>query len=254
VGYFCPDFGNIKPVICPPGKVCDGIGLATPRSSCPKGHYCLSGTKSRVPLTFESNDDWILEKETGIANDNRNPLDYTLRNRVPPASGKYRLEYDPHEIVVAEQPIPCNIGYYCREGVASPLPIESNFSTPQPCFDGFFCPRGSSTPEGSGPCKTGYYCPSTTVAIVCPKGHHCPGIANIKPFACHPGSYSNSTGSSSCELCEIGHICPKSGMAIPQPCPAGFICDIRGLSIPDKLCTPGFICEEGTSTDDPDSD
>lgn len=253
VGYVCPDFGTIKPVICPPGRVCDGIGLAKPSSSCPKGHYCLSGTKSRIPLTFKSNDNWIIEEETGIAT-YRNSSDFSLRNRVLPASGTYRLEHAPNRVVFAEQPIPCDVGYYCRNGVGSPISIISNFITPQKCYDGFFCPRGSSSPEGSGPCKTGYYCPSAILAVECPKGHHCPGIANTKPLECQPGTYSNSTRSSSCRLCEIGSICPKWKMFKPQHCPAGFVCDTKGLSVPDKPCTPGFICEEGTSTDDTDSD
>ena len=37
-----------------------------------------------------------------------------------------------------EQPIPCPLGTYCREGVSTPVTVIGDYSTPQPCFDGFF--------------------------------------------------------------------------------------------------------------------
>jgi hypothetical protein len=219
VGYICPNFGMIKPIICPPGKVCDRTGLARASSKCPKGNICLEGTKSKI--TYNTT---ILQ---------------------------YQLQLVPESSLTAEKPIPCPSGFYCREGVASMTSIEGDFSTPQKCYDGYYCPRGSFAPEGLGACKSGYYCPQmTNQAIECLKGHHCPGIANTKPIECHPGTFSNSTGLSSCLLCDIGHICPSKGMEIPKLCPAGYICDQKGLSVPEKICTPGFICKEGTSTAD----
>ena len=253
VGYTCPDFGMSKPLICQPGKVCDRMGLVSPSSSCPKGHICLAGTKSRSPLTSESNDEWVVDKETGIATENRDEFHWSQRNREPPATGKYWVEHPPKQNLTAEQPIPCDIGFYCREGVATTTSILGNFSTPQRCYDGFFCPRGSFTPEGSGPCKPGFYCPTPSLAIAAPEGHHCAGVGNTKPIECHPGTYSDSIGRSSCSLCEKGTICPEWGMVKPKLCPAGFICDTMGLSVPYKSCTPGFICLEGTTTEDIDA-
>lgn len=54
------------------------------------------------------------------------------------------------------------------------MPIPLNFSTPQRCYNGFFCPRGSTTPEGTGACPSGYFCPTQVLAVACPPGGNCP--------------------------------------------------------------------------------
>ena len=72
---------------------------------------------------------------------------------------------------LAEAPFPCPIGHFCRAGAGTQIPVPKNFSTPQRCFDGFFCPRGSVSPEGTGPCPNGYFCPTQLDAIKCPRGN-----------------------------------------------------------------------------------
>lgn len=131
---------------------------------------------------------------------------------------------------------------------------------------------------GTGACPTGYYCPTQALAISCEPGYYCPGTGNVYPIPCYPGSYSSITGQSSCTLCEIGFQCPGFNRTEPkvnmqcrfrfvsvfralfltlaprfsyQPCQAGWVCDEEGLSIPSKRCPSGFICEEGTTSDDP---
>ena len=162
-----------------------------------------------------------------------------------------------------EQPMPCPLGTYCREGVVSPISVLGDYMTPQPCYDGFFCPPGSTTPEGSGPCPTGYYCPTPPeaaagpssiipMAIPCPTGSHCPGVANIEPLPCERGTYSAEEGQSVCTMCGVGEICPHAGLTKPQPCTAGYVCDSLGLSLAERECPPSFYCEEGTATSDPD--
>ncbi|GFH60968.1 hypothetical protein CTEN210_17444 [Chaetoceros tenuissimus] len=253
IGYFCPDFGTIKPKICTPGKVCDSLGLVNPITSCPKGHYCLEGTKSKMSSSLLHSSDWIVDKKTGVATIRRGESEFEIYNRSLPESGMFTIEHFPGKVVQAEQPIVCSIGFYCLEGVSSPFSRVGDFSTPQPCFDGYFCPRGSWSPQGSGPCKSGFFCPSDRTAVECPIGHFCPGVANVKPTPCLPGTFANATGMAVCHLCEVGHICPNSTMTTPVLCPEGYICDSKGLSIPDKPCTPGFICHIGTSTSDDQS-
>ncbi|CAM9091873.1 unnamed protein product, partial [Phaeothamnion confervicola] len=157
----------------------------------------------------------------------------------------------------AEQPVACPLGHYCGAGVASAAPVPRNFSTPQRCYDGFFCPRGSTSPEGAGPCPPGYFCPTAVDAVPCPAGHHCPGIANTRPLECYPGTYQPVAARPDCTLCAAGEICPGWGRSLPEPCPAGFVCASEGLSAPVQLCPPGYFCDEGTVTvdpDDPDAD
>ena len=110
--------------------------------------------------------------------------------------------------VPAEGPLPCPLGYYCRAGVTSQIPIPKNFSTPQRCYDGFFCPRGSISPEGSGACPNGYFCPTQMDAIPCPSGNYCPGVGNIAPIECQPGAYNPYVGRANCTSCPIGMFLP----------------------------------------------
>ena len=266
VGYICPDHGMVKPVLCPAGYVCDVRGLRTPLNSCPEGHYCLPGTKTASVTAFQQADDalWLRDYETGVVSYNRTARGWPFYDRSLPATGTGRAEYPPdlHPCVgrrcargsvdlIAEQPFPCPLGHYCGTAVATDVPVPKNFSTPQRCFDGYFCPRGSTTPEGTGPCPTGFYCPSQTVAVTCPTGEYCPGVGNVKPLECYPGTYNPLQQQSNCTLCPTGHICPGWGRTEPEPCPPGFICISLGLSAPVVLCPAGFYCPEGTLTLDP---
>lgn len=205
--------------------------------------------------------------------------------RIAPESGSRQLEFAPNDTsctmrlcvehdneddltaqlsspnisLLAERPYPCPIGTYCRRGVASRRAKSNkqvpatNFSVPQTCFAGFFCPRGSSTPEGVGPCPTGHYCQTAVDAVVCPIGYYCPGVGNMRPLACLPGTYNPGKQKSACVLCPSGYVCPQFAMSVPELCPAGFVCVSTGLSGPALLCPPGYVCHEGTRTLDPSS-
>ena len=69
-------------------------------------------------------------------------------------------------LLLAERPFPCPMGMYCKTGAVHNLSIPKNFSHLQKCIDGFFCPFGSSSPEGTGPCPTGYYCPRMSTSAL----------------------------------------------------------------------------------------
>ena len=155
------------------------------------------------------------------------------------------------KVVLAEGPLPCPQGYFCRAGVASSIPIPKNYSTPQKCYDGFYCPLGSISPEGTGPCPNGYFCPNDIDAIPCLPGTMCPGVGNTGPVDCNPGTYNPFSGRANCTVCPIGTLCPGYGSLSPEICPAGFICSSVGLSFPVILCPQGYFCEEGTITEDP---
>jgi hypothetical protein len=336
IGFMCPDEGMAHPVICPAGFVCDEAGVRVPRKVCPKGQYCLPGTKSRDVLDFAwdtnterdaltcrnqtqylhninrlpSNTEydiigdgvqrgggvctslrdgrggqwteprggfggefswsadyetevlvfqpavrswaWInrTAPETGITKTEWAPDDdgvshrcehrrcegrYLSRQRYVnhDNDGWFDPEFDPHPLdqggtrdLIAEQPFPCPMGHYCRAGVAAPEPIPKNFSHPQKCFDGFFCPRGSHSPEGTGACPTGYFCPTQTEAYICPVGQYCSGIGNMKPKDCYPGTFNPIVGQSNCTVCTSGHVCPGAcctrtkNLSVTTVCPS----------------------------------
>lgn len=251
-----PDFGLSAPVVCPAGFVCQELGLKAPSYPCPKGHFCSEGVKTAYHDGVSNSSEgaqWISILSSGAAyfNASARREQFETFDRPGAATGKGKREHTPINAVLAEQPIPCPLGYYCGQGVSIGIPRPKNFSTPQRCFDGFFCPRGSITPEGSGPCPTGYFCPTPLQAIACPQGQFCPGVANTKPRDCMPGTYNPFVSQSNCTLCESGHICPKWAHITPQVCPPGFVCVARGLSAPVLLCPSGYFCKEGTLTLNP---
>ncbi|XP_040476341.1 signal peptide, CUB and EGF-like domain-containing protein 1 [Ursus maritimus] len=84
---------------------------------------------------------------------------------------------------------PCSPGYFCLEGVSSPIPAGHS--------------------EHGGPCPRGHFCPSGT----------------SHPQPCPAGSYSNLTGQTSCFPCPAGYYCPENITTYSgHPCPAGFYC------------------------------
>ena len=226
-----------KPVVCPAGQICDAVGLRSPSQACPPGHYCLNGTKATSLDEYGSDTsgvggisawslpDWVTGVRSFFPDAYRDRFSYVTWPL--PAWGKSRQQTHPlvqcdgfsdcaqgpglgggSSNVPAEGPLPCPLGYYCRAGVTSQIPIPKNFSTPQRCYDGFFCPRGSISPEGSGACPNGYFCPTQLDAIPCPSGNYCPGVGNIAPIECQPGAYNPYVGRANCTSCPIGKFLP----------------------------------------------
>tara|TARA_B110000208_G_scaffold188726_1_gene248922 strand:+ start:355 stop:3567 length:3213 start_codon:yes stop_codon:yes gene_type:complete len=133
--------------------------------------------------------------------------------------------FEDNAILLAERPFPCPMGMYCKTGAVNNVSVPKNFSHPQRCMDGFFCPFGSASPEGTGPCPTGYFCQLKLTethqerrlqvqkipiyeATACPIGMYCPGVGVTAPKPCYPGTYNPFTGQSNCTTCPTGHICP----------------------------------------------
>ena len=156
IGFICPLFGLTKPILCPAGVICELLGLVVPSSPCVSGHFCNKGTKISSQIAQSTTETWILEEESGVLTTVMSNSAWDYIPRTAPATGERRISHPPADAnVKAEQPFPCPIGFFCREGVStsehrglnSPnlkviYPVDkSSITTPLPCSDGYFCPR-----------------------------------------------------------------------------------------------------------------
>jgi hypothetical protein len=273
IGARCPDHGMAWFRKCSAGFACVTWGTKEATTLCPAGHYCREGVLTINPRIYDNDTRWHRDNETGVViaspemNEwvlqRRDSAEFKARTGTPsrwdesgtagyrPPSQQSASPYSSQKAVYAPVPFPCPIGHYCKQGASSPIPIPSNFSTPQRCYDGYFCPAGSATPEGSGACPTGHFCPTAVMAARCPRGHHCPGVANVFPRECAPGTFNGLEGMSNCTLCPTGHVCPGWSRTGPERCPAGYVCNALGQSQPVLTCPEGYFCAEGTHTLDP---
>ena len=220
-GSFEPEGGRSSCVPCTRGSYCPSVGLTAPMP-CVPGMVC-----SLRALTF--------------------PQELCPAGHFCPRGVKTS---DPGSTEYLERPLACPQNTWCAAGVATNATELGNFRTPQPCLAGFVCFRGSSSPHGSGPCPSGYYCPPNALPIACPPANYCPGVGNIFPSRCTPGFYNDRSGRYACIECPIGHICPVAGLEHPVICPAGSVCNVPGLKVPSSLCPAGYHCWEGTETED----
>jgi len=141
----------------------------------------------------------------------------------------------------------CSESQYCVTGIVNNITTNGDFVKPQSCFAGFNCPPGSETPEGSGPCSPGFYCPVDSPAVLCPNASYCEA-GSTAPSPCKPGSYNNMTGQSACTPCAPGQVCPGYSRLQPEVCPAGSVCYSVGCATPDTRCPRGSYCLAGTRT------
>ena len=254
--------------ICPFGSYCFGSQIIP----CPAGAFC-DGSGSNVTLCLPG----TYQPKTASSHCTPCPIGYfcPTKGMTEPAicpaglvcslsglsypdavcpSGHFCppgvATVDPSSEKTGKHPLECPENTWCAAGATTNISAAGDFSTPQPCLTGFVCYRGSDTPQGSGPCPTGYYCPPTSLPIQCPASNYCPGVGNVFPSLCTPGFYNDQAGRQSCIECPLGHICPEVGLRSPMLCPAGSVCNAVGLKFPSSRCPPGYYCLMGTETED----
>ena len=251
-GMYCPDGEMLQ---CPKGTYCPGHGNYN-FTMCPPGMYqpyvgqesCLPAPVGFIAPDFGLT--YAKQCPRGAICDTTGLISW--EKLCPP--GHFCLEGTRtgnfSDFSIAERPLPCPFGYYCGAGVTTDQTIANNFTTPQPCHAGYLCEPGSHTPQGSGPCPPGHYCPPGQM-LPCPPRTYCPDVANTEPKPCMPGSYNQEYGQAQCKQCPLGTICPGFTRLLPQKCPPGFVCDVPGLPSPNLRCPRGHFCLENTLTVDP---
>lgn len=271
---------------CPAGKYCDSLGAASFTSNCSDGYYCIGGSISAKPIISaqggicpkgsycvtgskiykECDPGFYCDREglsqtSGSCNAGYkcisgasvpNPIDGTTGNICSP--GKYCLERSSTELDCpsgtyspsiglddSEKCIECTYGKYCDAfGLTAPT---GN------CNAGYYCDSGSITAEpAEGICLEGYYCPiGSAVAIPCDMGYYNDQIKQSECIACEEGSYCIGIDSLPTK-CPKGHECPEGTRFDKEfPCDDGTYSDVEGLAV-CKDCPAGKECNSAAET------
>ncbi|MBQ6854074.1 MAG: hypothetical protein IJO11_01355, partial [Alphaproteobacteria bacterium] len=102
-----------------------------------------------------------------------------------------------------EATVDCPIGHYC--------PINSYEPTmcPVGTYQGII---GKSALSDCIDCSKGWYCPTTSEAVLCPAGYYCP-MRSTDKIPCPEGTYRSEPAAYKVENCEV---CPET-----VSCPPG---------------------------------
>ncbi|GMF50831.1 unnamed protein product [Phytophthora fragariaefolia] len=266
VGSFCsPDEAPGSSRLCPGGTFGNvtGLGSAACSGPCLAGYYCPRGSTSATQLTCGGVDVFC---PTGSAFPTQvSPGHYTVGGVV---LAKGSLTTDALEAEREKDKVtrvaqrPCEPGHYCVGGERFECPAGTYGSS-----------TGLSTPECSGPCASGYYCPvgsavATAVACdtstaFCPQGSAVPtrtdrGYCAISvnsttearwydqrkarpgEFASRGMCYPCPAGTYSSEEMESKPLCSGN-------CAAGYYCPPRSTSPTQRECgSASVFCPEAS--------
>lgn len=106
---------------------------------------------------------------------------------------------------------------------------------------------GARSPLGNAPCTVGSYC-QHGIRKDCPAGSSCYSWDMKDLRSCRPGTYSEFTGQSKCQLCPPGTYCYYDGQATPYQCNPGSVCNYGGLSASPQPCPAGSYCSRAIAS------
>ena len=250
-GFYCEDLVQ-KP--CLPGHYGaeEGMAEATCSGQCDAGHYCRQ---------VFNNDIQLLQGST-TPHQNRcgSAAVYCTKGSVDPvpvSAGYYTTSSDGGNSAVnnatRDGQLICEVGHFCVDGIKEPCPAGRYGET-----------EGLTSPECSGVCQKGYYCPSGSVSDTqveckdreeyCPSGSGQPSpvfFGTDNPTGGTGGYYSvgdidvegavEAGGQDGQIICPLGHYC-QSGRK--YACPPGRYGAERGMTseLCSGECEAGFYC------------
>ncbi|XP_064159371.1 SCO-spondin [Anguilla rostrata] len=243
--HYCP-VGTSQPVLCEPGTFIT-VTQATACWPCPPGRYCMNGTIQLCPAGFYcpegSGYDWRACPEGTYGADAGLTAISECRECDP---GHYCGQRNATAVTG-----PCQEGYYCPGGNASPQPHSDSAGEGGPCPAGHYCPRGAAEPQ---PCPEGTFSNLTRLVskddcTPCSPGHYCRSAGLTSPsgecwegFFCHRGAVlpNSPIRDGRGGPCPPGYFCPK-GVAAPQVCPEGSFSTVEGQASCSR-CPRGYYC------------
>ena len=228
IGYYNDQPLQTVCVICPPGKVCDELGIITPTKLCQPGHYCKLGAKHDRPTNFATEGGHLCDAgfycPSGTITMKPCPDGY-----YEPRTGSYLCQV-------------CPVGYFCptdAAGTPTPTICPINHYCPAQVSAGIFCPSGTYTDqqglEAATQCRycpPGKYCTNGAITGDCDDGYYC--------------DHGAKTSHDAIKQCPVGHYC-TSGNPYPTPCARGKINIVPGKWLPTHCidCDAGYYCLPG---------
>ncbi|KAL9643147.1 hypothetical protein ABK040_001636 [Willaertia magna] len=237
---------------CIPGTYCpsltDNVVEAVPDkfytirpnvlSPCPKGSYCILGTRQSCPIGFVCDEEMMSSPKP--CKDNRyNCYEYGLS--APKAPSKGTISLTPYFPV-----LPVSQGYYIERQSDIDLNIKK-------CQLGDYCVLGRAV-------DTPNFGNETVDDLKCPANTYCSSESDIVPVICS-SNFTHASycpkGSSILNLCPAGYYCPApdtkkpcrrsqycpDGTLSPNTCPAGYYCATPATKV---ICPAGSYCPEGS--------
>ncbi len=256
---YCPR-GSPAPLPVSAGFYSDGGGAR--QRACPRGSYCAGGLKMPCPEGTGGESEALQTAacsgpcEAGFYCEQGSPSLFQHRcghgafcpegswRPNPVAHGWFATGGRDSTMRSAQQP--CDAGHYCLDGLKIPCPAgayapDAGRDSCLSCPRGHFCPsasvqpqrcpagtwggaEGLATPDCSGPCRAGYYCPegSTSAAqVLCAAGADAAPEEPLPAGAQEGVTYGSATGLTGVRLRDAV-FCPP-GSSAPQAVLAGHI-------------------------------
>lgn len=238
IGSYCSPFNNSGTAqLCPAGTFGSTMGLTTSSCSgnCARGFFCPQGSTIPTQMQCGSVDVYCpIGSDVPIA---VSPGYYTISedSKADPTSAA--------TMTTRSAQIKCQPGYYCISGERFPCPAG--------IFGGSF---GLMTPQCSGPCTAGFYCPEASIvskafscgssAVYCPEGSPEP-IRASKGYCTIRDTQAPATQRSDQRLALPGEFAWKGTC---YPCPAGSYGSRDGENDPacEGICEAGYFCPPGS--------
>eukprot|EP01022_Parablepharisma_sp_SALTPOND_P016781 TRINITY_DN2541_c0_g1_i1.p1 TRINITY_DN2541_c0_g1~~TRINITY_DN2541_c0_g1_i1.p1 ORF type:complete len:3538 (+),score=416.51 TRINITY_DN2541_c0_g1_i1:4982-15595(+) len=272
-GYMCPS-GITDPILClpgtyqddpgqgtckdcPAGKYCGFVGTTTAPVDCPAGYYCPAKSPNYEPFPCPAG---YFNSQTGKSSINdctKCTTNYfCLTSGLSAVTGACSSGYLCPEGSIIPNSLSnlCPKNNYCIGGIAIACPARTytygdvlgatNSNNCMNCIHGKLCPNHDT---GIMDCPAGSYCVNGLQSS-CPAGSYCP-TGSFVGLKCHIGTYTSSTGKSTCSTCPEGTDCPALGTITPTTCPANFIC--RYSSLRPIVCDYGKYASSNICVDCP---
>ena len=224
---------------CPDGQYTTGTG-STACTGCPAGSYCVNGTN---PQTCPAG------QYSTMSSSSCTSCGAGTYNTGSGNSGCTRCEAG-YKCTGGANREKCPAGYYSTAGSVSCTRCAAGKYSSAGAGSCSSCPAGKYSAAGASSCTScpaGSYCPGGSNKITCAAGTYTNTTGKSSCSTCGAGTYNSGTGNIGCSTCEAGYYC--TGGTARAACPAGtYRTGTGGTSSSScTTCEAGYYCTGGSA-------